>query len=115
MTTEIHMEHVKQLEQLNVTLISAVEAARVGGRSERTIRRWIARGLLPARRTASNRLEIRLTDLYTLTGAGALIGRGTCSQVTATLVMRVVRLEARITYLERLLQVAAPSDALGSV
>ena len=43
--------------------VTATEAAKMTGLSERTIRRWIESGKLPARQIATNRYAIKTTDL----------------------------------------------------
>ncbi|BBY54178.1 helix-turn-helix domain-containing protein [Mycobacterium koreense] len=42
-------------------------AAAIVGVHERTIRRWIADGLLPARKRTTGRIAIRLADLQNFT------------------------------------------------
>lgn len=72
--------------------VNATEAAHLSGYSERTIRRKIASGSLPARRIAGNRFAIRISDLPTRHGPEALF-------------QRVAALEQRVVELEQLVQV----------
>ena len=46
--------------------VTAVDAARLLGKSDRTIRRWIDEGRIKARHAAHNRYEIALDDLEAL-------------------------------------------------
>lgn len=43
--------------------LNRAQAAEYKGVSERTIDRWIRRGILPARRVGTNRIRIRRADL----------------------------------------------------
>jgi excisionase family DNA binding protein len=45
--------------------VTAIEAAHLTGHSERTIRRWIKAGKLPACQLAPNRYAIKVSDLHT--------------------------------------------------
>lgn len=76
--------------------VTAAQAAKLTGLSERTIRRRIVSGALPARRIASNRYAIRVRDL-TLPNLPTL-------ESVETLIARVQALESRVHLLE--LQVA---------
>lgn len=67
--------------------VTAAQAALLTGLSERTIRRRIASGYLPARRLSANRFAIRVDDLP-LRGGGA------------TVVARFEALDARLKVLE---------------
>lgn len=49
-----------------VQTVRPAAAAALVGRSERTIRRWIAAGILPAVRMPSGGLGIRVADLNSL-------------------------------------------------
>lgn len=55
--------------------VTATQAALLSGVSERTIRRRIAAGQLPARRVAPNRFAIKIEDLPINPGLGDLAGR----------------------------------------
>jgi len=46
--------------------VTAVDAAKLLGKSDRTIRRWIDEGKIKARHAAHNRYEIALDDLEAL-------------------------------------------------
>ena len=46
--------------------VTAADAAKLLGKSERTVRRWIDDGKIKARHAAHNRYEIALDDLETL-------------------------------------------------
>lgn len=84
-------------------LVTAVQAAQLGGVSERTIRRWIARGKLPATRIAPNRFAIRITDINECTQDRDT----TLARRVALLEARGADLEARVAHLEQLLNVSA--------
>jgi excisionase family DNA binding protein len=71
--------------------ITAAQAATLTGLSERTIRRKIASGLLPARRLATNRYAIRVADLQ-------------MSRPFEALASRVEALEHRLDTLEDLMR-----------
>lgn len=47
--------------------VGTMTAAAMAGVSERTIRRWIADGLLPARKRPTGKLAIRVADLEKVT------------------------------------------------
>lgn len=84
--------------------VSAVEAGRLTGLSERTIRRQIAAHRLPARHVACNRYAILVRDLRLSRPGGT-----TVHQLTA----RLQALEDRVGALEQQLTrlLASPSDA----
>jgi predicted site-specific integrase-resolvase len=67
--------------------VTATQAALMSGLSERTIRRKIAAGQIPARRLAANRFAIRVSDVPT--------------RDSMSLVERVTDLERRVGELER--------------
>lgn len=71
--------------------VTATQAAAITGLSERTIRRKIASGQIPARRLAPNRFAIHVQDLPSRRGVDI-----------ETLVAQVEALEQRITRLEML-------------
>ena len=50
-------------EMARMKEVTAIDAAKMTGLSERTIRRWIESGKLPARQIATNRYAIKTTDL----------------------------------------------------
>lgn len=83
-------------------LVSAVQAAQLSNVSERTIRRWIAQGKLPAHHIAPNRFAIRLPDIVSCNP-----GRNTLAAHMAVLHARITWLEARIAALEGLRDVSA--------
>jgi excisionase family DNA binding protein len=74
--------------------LTTLEAAKLTGRSDRTIRRWIASGKLPARQIDTNRYVILLADLNKFTGAAR-------QTKTALLQARIDALEKRVSDLER--------------
>lgn len=49
------------------TCVGPRAAAALAGVHERTVRRWIARGILPARKRPTGRIAIRLDDLRPFT------------------------------------------------
>jgi excisionase family DNA binding protein len=71
--------------------ITAAQAATLTGLSERTIRRKIASGLIPARRLATNRYAIKTSDLH-------------ASRPLEVLALRVEALEHRLDTLEAYLR-----------
>jgi excisionase family DNA binding protein len=71
--------------------ITAAQAATLTGMSERTIRRKIASGVLPARRLATNRYAIRVADLQ-------------MSRPFEALTTRVEAVEHRLDSLEALMR-----------
>lgn len=84
--------------------VTATQAASLSGVSERTIRRRIADGRLPARRVAPNRFAIRVQDLPLQRGFGDLA-------------LRLEALERRVAVLELRQQVLLrmrPTDTVGS-
>lgn len=70
--------------------VTATQAAALIGVSERTIRRKIAAGQLPARRVATNRFAIAVSDLPRRRGIDALTAR------IEAVEQRVERLEGRL-------------------
>jgi len=85
--------------------VTAIEAARLTGRSDRTIRRWIAKGTLPARQIAPNRYAIKVSDLTKVTGHdspdAALLGRVTqLEEAYREQQARIQELEQRIEGLQ---------------
>lgn len=90
--------------------ISAAQAAALTGFSERTIRRKIAAGELPARRIAPNRFGINVRDLPR-------------RRDVSDLASRLAALEQRVTLLEEgqralplaLLRAAAPPEDAGAI
>jgi excisionase family DNA binding protein len=76
--------------------MTAAQAAILTGVSERTIRRKIASGVIPARRLGRNRFAIKVSDLH-------------ASHPFESLTLRVEALEQRLGRLEAELQV--PSEA----
>jgi excisionase family DNA binding protein len=81
--------------------ITAAQAATLTGLSERTIRRKIASGALPARRLATNRYAIRVSDLQ-------------MSRPFEALALRVEAIEHRLdaleTYVRQFLERSQPSE-----
>ena len=60
--------------------VTVIEAAKLAGRSQRTIRRWIKSGKLKAQQVTPNHYAIKVADLYSVTGrdpleVSALLGR----------------------------------------
>lgn len=84
--------------------VTATQAASLSGVSERTIRRRIAAGKLPARRIAPNRFAIKIEDLPINRGFGDLVGR------LEALERRVAAIELRQQALVRSQGVAAPTS-----
>ncbi|HEX6819536.1 MAG TPA: helix-turn-helix domain-containing protein [Ktedonobacterales bacterium] len=86
--------------------VTATEAAKLTGLSERTIRRRILSGALPARHVRSNRYAIRMSDL-------ALSGFPAQDSIVS-LIARVQALESRMQHLEhqvaQVLAVQEPSE-----
>jgi excisionase family DNA binding protein len=80
--------------------ITAAQAAILAGVSERTIRRKIASGAIPARRLGRNRYAIKVSDLHV-------------SHPFEALMLRVEALEQRLGRLEAQLQVSAYSAQTG--
>ena len=85
--------------------VTAIDAARLTGHSEKTIRRWIVNGKLPARLVSKNRYAIKTSDLRKyipeaqpdLSTALARIQELESTQ--DTLIERIERLEALVTSL----------------
>lgn len=85
--------------------VTAIDAARLTGHSEKTIRRWISSGKLPARQVSKNRYAISTRDLRKyipeaqpdLSTALARIQELESTQ--DTLIDRIERLEALVTSL----------------
>jgi excisionase family DNA binding protein len=84
----------------NVEYVNIMEAAQRCGISDKTIRRWIHAGKLPARFPHSNRCEIAISDLEPFL-SGYLPGQGETS-----LEVRVATLEQQVQALERQVQQA---------
>ncbi len=82
--------------------VNATQAAALSGFSERTIRRKIASGVIPARRIASNRFAIRVSDIPARRGADALVER------VAALERRVLELEQQLQLLSAMARTALP-------
>jgi excisionase family DNA binding protein len=86
--------------------ITAAQAANLTGLSERTIRRKIASGVLPARRMGRNRFAIKVTDLQVRHPWEALAAR------IESLEQRLDRLEESLRILGSLREASQPaSDA----
>lgn len=83
--------------------VTATQAASLSGVSERTIRRRIAAGQLPARRVAPNRFAIKIEDLPIARGLGDLAGR------LEALERRVAALELRQQALLRTQAASTPA------
>jgi|GEM_PF-2351758 excisionase family DNA binding protein len=79
--------------------VTAAQAATLTGLSERTIRRKIAAGVIPARRIGPNRFAIKVADLR-------------MSHPIQALALRVEALERRIELLEARLQAPAKPESL---
>lgn len=77
--------------------VNAVEAARLTGLSDRTIRRKIKAGLLPARAIGPNRYAIKKSDL------SILKGHATGQQIDDQVVARLDTIDQRLTNIEHLL------------
>jgi predicted site-specific integrase-resolvase len=85
--------------------VTAIDAAKLTGHSEKTIRRWILSGKLPARLVSKNRYAIKTSDLRKyipeaqpdLSTALARIQELESTQ--DTLIERIERLEALVTSL----------------
>jgi hypothetical protein len=77
--------------------VNATQAAVLCGYSERTIRRKIASGQIPARRIATNRFAIRVSDLPDRQGENALS-------------KRVTALELRVHELDQQLQLLGAQE-----
>src|SRR5215472_3091805 len=80
--------------------VTAAQAALLTGVSERTIRRKIASGVIPARRLGRNRYAIKVSDLHV-------------SHPFEALALRVEALEQRLGRLEAQLQATADSAQPG--
>ncbi len=78
--------------------VNILEAARLCGVSDKTIRRAIHKGLLPARFPKSNRCEIALSDLECFTS------RQVPGQVQVSVEERIAALERRVQELEQQVQ-----------
>jgi len=74
--------------------LTAVQAAKLTGRSTRTIRRWIKEGKLAARPLARNRYAINYDDLIAITGPLP-------EPAPLTPEEKIEALEKRVTALER--------------
>ena len=96
----LHLRVELGARERNMEEVNATQAAVLSGFSERTIRRKIASGLIPARRIASNRFAIRVSDLPARRGADALVER------VAALEQRLVELEYQV----KLLSAQEPAD-----
>lgn len=84
--------------------VTATQAAALTGVSERTIRRKIAAGQLPARRVAPNRFAIAMRDLPQRRGVDALAGR------IEVIEQRLDRLEGRLQFLAEGLSRLLPGE-----
>ncbi len=76
--------------------LTTTQAAKLCGRSDRTIRRWIKAGKLPARQLEPNRYTIKASDLDKIAGL-------TSPKPTKHMIMqaRIQALEKRVQDLER--------------
>lgn len=84
-----------------LALLTAREAARRLGKDERTVRRWIAAGKLPARATTSNHVAIEESDVARLEKS---LSFGDKEKQAAGLAERVRRLEQEQARLQARLQ-----------
>jgi excisionase family DNA binding protein len=86
--------------------VTAIDAAKLTGHSEKTIRRWIVSGKLPARQVSKNRYAIKTSDLRKYIPDAAQPDLGVAlariqelESTQDTLLERIDRLEALVTLL----------------
>ncbi len=77
--------------------VTAAQAAALTGLSERTIRRRIAAGVIPARKIGPNRYAIKRDDL-------------SMAQSSQSLMLRIADLEQRVRLIEQRVAQAAPTE-----
>ncbi len=80
--------------------LTAVEAARRLGKTERTVRRWIDEGKLHARHIAKNRLGISEDDIDALAQELAQYEESAPAENGQALAARIEQLESRVSQLE---------------
>jgi len=92
--------------------VTAVEAARLTGLSDRTIRRKIKAGKLPARQIAPNRYAIKQSDLERLTGQQT--GQSETLERLEAIEQRLERIESLLQAETSSKQIAPPVRVLSA-